>query len=47
MIAIERVCKFLYTCPYASGKLQTCMYGDDNYCGVFRTLSELQEEKKR
>jgi hypothetical protein len=47
MIAIKRVCKFFYICRFASGESQTCTTGGGDYCGVFRTLSTLQKEKKK
>jgi hypothetical protein len=47
MIAIKRVCKFFDSCHFADEKSRTCRDGDGNYCGVFRTLSELQKEKEK
>jgi hypothetical protein len=46
MIAIKRVCKFFDRCRFADEKSITCRDGGGNYCGVFRTLSELQKKKK-
>jgi hypothetical protein len=47
MIAIRRVCKFFDRCQFADDTSRTCMDGGGNYCGVFRTLSELQKEKEK
>jgi hypothetical protein len=48
MIAIKRVCKFFDSCRFADEKSRTCTADQGgNYCGVFRALSKVYEEKER
>lgn len=48
MIAIKKVCKFFYICRFADGTSGTCTQdAGEDYCGVYRTLSNLQREKRK
>lgn len=48
MIAIKRVCKFFDYCEFADENSRTCTEdAGGEYCGVYRTLSELQKAKEK
>ena len=46
MIAIKRRCKFFDRCHFADETSRTCTQdAGGDYCGVYKTLLKLQEEK--
>jgi len=47
MIAIKHRCKFFKTCKLADDTSRTCTRAAGrNCCGIFRTLSKLEEKKE-